>query len=146
MEIVDIATIVASVVVALIGILLPIAGMFLWNRAEANSDRKDIHQKIEATMQKMDAKMDSNMQKTETNMQKTEASIQSSIQKMDQRIEENRKETRDIIDSIQQEIRSNAKETRDLINAIKEEAKEFHARLCVIESKRKTIIIKKASH
>jgi len=31
-------------------ILLPIAAMFLWNRTEANADRRDMNQKIDAHM------------------------------------------------------------------------------------------------
>ena len=90
---------VAAIVLPIVG---TIVGMFMWNRAESNADRreaaadrKDINNKIEATM----------------------------------------KDTRALIDS-------NMKETREMINAIKEEIKDFHARLCVIESNRKVIINK----
>lgn len=70
--------IVLTIIVAVFSVLLPIASMFLWSRAEANADRREFNQKMESNMQ----------------------------------------------------------ETRALIDAIHLEIKDFHARLCVIESQR----------
>ena len=119
--------VIATVVLAILGILIPIAGMFMWNRAEANADR------AEANADRREAAAD-----RKDMASKTEANIKAIHDKIDA----NAKDTRALIDANIALINTNMKETREMINAIKEEVKDFHARLCVIESNRKIIISK----
>lgn len=107
-------SIAVTVFIAMLGVLLPIAGMFLWNRAEANSDRQAISAKIDSNAKDTRDMIDANIVLINSNM----------------------KETRDL-------IHSNMKETREVVNAIKEEIKDFHGRLCAIEANRKIQIIDK---
>lgn len=57
-------------------ILLPIAGMFLWNRTEANADRRDTYNKIDAMQHKIEASL---KEKFET--------LDKKFEKIDQRFE-----------------------------------------------------------
>ena len=130
--------VVATVVLAILGILIPIAGMFMWNRAEANADRAEANaDRAEANADRREAAAD-----RKDMASKTEANIKAIHDKIDA----NAKDTRALIDAnialINTNINTNMKETREMINAIKEEVKDFHARLCVIESNRKIIISK----